>query len=158
MLAFVFLVISFFILIVTSVFAAPLIVLPDTKIPPESFYYPIKRLVEKIQTPFHITSSSKADYYKDLVQARMGELKHVVDKGYLDQVEKASQRVSFEVGTLTDYIKSNNLSEKKSRMFDLYKNDRAILENLRDKYPANSSFWMLIQHIINSIDLNLQKL
>jgi len=132
--------------------------LPDVRIPPESFYYPIIRIIEKAQVNFYLNSDSKADFYKNLVQKRVAELKHVVDNSYLDQIERSSQRVSYQVGILTDYIVSKNLNSKKSSIIDLYKKDKIILEKLRDKYPANSSFWMLIQHIINSIDINLQKL
>lgn len=132
--------------------------LPSVTVTPDSFYYPLKRLAEKIQVNFFINSDSKADFYKDLVQKRLAELKHVVDKDYLDQVERSTQRVSYQVGILTDYMVSKKLDKKKSQMIDLLKIDKIILEQLRDKYPANSSFWMLIQHVINSIDLNLKKL
>lgn len=127
-------------------------------ISPDSFYYPFKRLTEKIQVIFFINSESKADFYKDLVQKRLAELKYIVDKDYLDQVERSTQRVSYQVGILTDHIVAKKLNSKKSVVVDLYAKDKIILEQLRDKYPANSSFWMLVQHTINSIDLNLQKL
>ncbi|TSC88549.1 MAG: Uncharacterized protein G01um10147_45 [Microgenomates group bacterium Gr01-1014_7] len=132
--------------------------LPPVKITPESFYYPLKRITEKIKVNLYIDSNSKAGYYKDLVQTRMAELKYIVDKDYLDQVEKSTQRVSYQVGVLTDYVAGKKLNNNRQSLADLYKEDKIILEKLRDKYPANSSFWMLVQHVINSIDINLQKL
>lgn len=132
--------------------------LPSVKIAPDSFYYPLKRISEKIMVNFYIDPNSKVDYYKDLVQNRMAELKYVVDKDYLDQVERATQRISYQVGVLTDYVAGKKVNSKKQSLVDLYKADKIILEKLRDKYPANSSFWMLVQHVINTIDINLQKL
>lgn len=132
--------------------------LPSVKITPESFYYPLKRLTEKIIVNFYIDSNRKANYYKDLVQNRMAELKYVVDKDYLDQVERSTQRVSYQVGILTDHIVAKKLDHKKKDIVNLFEKDKITLEKLRDKYPANSSFWMLVQHVINSIDINLQKL
>ncbi len=132
--------------------------LPSVKIAPDSFYYPLKRLSEKIMVNFYIDPNSKADYYKDLIQNRMAELKYVADKTYLDQVERATQRISYQVGILTDYVAGKKVNSKKPSLIDLYKADKIILEKLRDKYPANSSFWMLVQHVINTIDINLQKL
>lgn len=132
--------------------------LPSVLIQPGMTYYPAKRLFEKILEKFKFTSETKEKYYKDLMQERLAELKYTVDKGYLDQVEKSSQRVSYQVGVLTDYVKGKKLENNKQNLNDLFKEDIIILEKLRDKYPANSSYWMLIQHIINSYNLNLQKL
>ncbi|OGE72387.1 hypothetical protein A3H40_04045 [Candidatus Daviesbacteria bacterium RIFCSPLOWO2_02_FULL_38_15] len=131
--------------------------LPSVSIQPSMTYYPVKRLFEKFMEKLQFTNETKEKYYEDLVQTRLAELKYVVDKDYLDQVEKSTQRVSYQVGVLTDYVVSKKLNDKKQSIADLYKKDKIILEKLRDKYPANSGFWMLIQHIINSIDINLQK-
>ena len=92
------------------------------------------------------------------MQTRLAELKYVVDKDYLDQVERSTQRVSYQVGVVTDYVIFKKINNKKQNLADLFKEDKIILEKLRDKYPANSSYWMLVQHVINSIDINLQKI
>ena len=131
--------------------------LPSVFLQPGMTYYPVKRLFENLMEKFQFTNENKEKYYEDLLQKRLAELKYVVDKDYLDQVEKSTQRVSYQVGTLTDYVVGKKLNNKKQSLVDLYKEDKIILEKLRDKYPANSSFWMLVQHIINSIDINLQK-
>lgn len=131
--------------------------LPSVKITPDSFYYPLKRISEKVIVYFYFDSNKKADYYRNLVQERLAELKYIVDKDFKDQVEKSTQRVSYQVGVLTDYVLEEKLDNKKQDAIGLYKEDKIILEKLRDKYPENSSFWMLVQHVINSIDINLQK-
>ncbi len=131
--------------------------LPSIKIAPNSFFYPLKRISEKVVVYFYFDSNKKADYYQNLVQVRLAELKYIVDKDFRDQVERSTQRVSYQIGILTDYVVGKKLNNKQQSLADLYKSYRIILEKLRDKYPENSSYWMLVQHIINSIDLNLRK-
>lgn len=135
--------------------------LPDTTINPDKYlFFSIMRLVEKAVIFTKFSKSSKADYYKDLTLRRMAELKYVVKKKFIGEVETSTQRLSYQVGVLSDYLSSNrtDLTEKRQTANDLFLNYKDILENLRDEYPANSSYWMLVQHSINSIDLNLEKL
>lgn len=131
--------------------------LPSVLIQPSMTYYPVKRLFENLMEKFQFTNENKEKYYEDLSQKRLAELKYVIDRDYLDQVEKSTQRVSYQVGILTDYVVGKKLNNKKQNLVNLYKEDKIILEKLRDKYPSNSSYWMLVQHIINSIDINQQK-
>jgi hypothetical protein len=132
--------------------------LPNVNLSPVSFFYPLKRIYEKAIIRFYFNSNRKVDYYKSLVQERLAELNYVVEKEYLSEVEKSSQRFSYQVGSLTDFIVDKKFVNMNADLGNLFKKDRVILERLRDNYPANSSFWMLIQHSINSIDINQQKL
>lgn len=132
--------------------------LPSVLIQPSMTYYPVKRLFEKSIEKLQFTNESKEKYYEDLLQKRLAELKYVVDKNYLDQIEKSTQRVSYQAGILTDYVIFKKMNNKKQNIADLYKEDKIILEKLKSKYPVNSGYWMLVQHIINSIDINLQKI
>lgn len=131
--------------------------LPSIKIAPNSFLYPLKRISEKVIVYFYFDSNKKTDYYQNLVQVRLAELKYIIDNDFKDRVENSTQRVSYQIGILTDYVVEKKLNNKQQGLVELYKEDKIILEKLRDKYPANSSYWMLVQHIINSIDLNLRK-
>lgn len=134
--------------------------LPNVIITPEKYlFFSIKRLFEKGLVYAQLSNDSKEDYYRGLTLKRASELKFVIENKFLGEIEKASQRFSFEIGTLSDYIAANkDLEKKKASTKDLFNNYKGFLENLRDKYPANSSYWMLVQHSINSIDLNLEKL
>lgn len=135
--------------------------LPDTTINPDKYlFFSIKRLIEKAVVFTKFSKNSKMDYYKDLTLRRMAELKYVVEKKLIGEVETSTQRLSYQVGVLSDYLSSNkkDLAEKRQTVRDLFLNYNRILENLRDEYPANSSYWMLVQHSINSIDINLEKL
>lgn len=154
----------FFVLLLTvfmqsKVLAAELS-LPTTKINPDKYlFYSFKRVFEKgiIFTKF--TNNSRADYYRDLTQARMAELKFVVEHNLLSEVQKSTERLSYQIGILSDYIADkSDLAYKKQNISDFLKSYKGSLGELRDKYPANSAYWMLIQHNINSIDINLEKL
>lgn len=150
----------FFILTQNKILALEL-GLPNTAINPDKYlFYSVKRLIEKgiILTKF--SKNSKVDYFRDLTLKRLAELKFLVEKDLKNEIERSSQRLSYQIGILSDYININEkeLSEKKKVTSDLLVSFKGLLENLRDKYPANSSYWMLIQHNINSIDLNLEKL
>lgn len=135
--------------------------LPKVSITPDnSLYYSFKRLFEKVITFTKFSNQAKTDYYRELSTIRMAELKNAVDQKYLSDIQQSSQRVSSQVGILTDFINMNKADLRKEipAIQDLFNSYKSILVNLRDKYRANSSYWMLIQHSINSIDLNLEKL
>lgn len=135
--------------------------LPKTSINPDMYLlYSVKRLGEKILLFTKLTKESKANYYKDLTQIRLAELKYVVEGNLSNEVERSTQRLSYQIGILSDYVRSNksDLSGKMKTTDGLLGSYKELLSYLRDKYPANSSYWMLIQHNINTIDLNREKL
>ena len=135
--------------------------LPKVTIGPDKYLlFSVERLMENIVGFTKFTKQSKVDYYKELTLKRIAELKYVVDNKLLSEVERSSQRVSFEVGTLSDYISANKseLLKQSSEITNFLTGFQDLFANLRDKYPANSAYWLLIQHDINSININLQKL
>lgn len=143
----------------TRTFAAELN-LPNTKVNPDKhLLYSVKRLMEKAVEITKLDKDSKADYYKDLTLNRLAELKYVVENKLLSEVEQSTQRISFQTGILSDYVsRDNELAKKREEIRNLLLSSKDLIVPLRDKYPANSSYWMLVQHNINSIDLNLEKL
>lgn len=135
--------------------------LPKTTINPDKYlFFSIKRLTEKAIIFTRLSKDSKTDYYKYLILKRIAELKYVVENKLLGEVETSTQRLSYQVGILADYLNSNRteLSEQRQAIGNLLQSYKGMLEDLRDKFPANSSYWMLVQHSINSIDINLEKL
>ncbi|MBU1032289.1 hypothetical protein KKE03_05225 [Patescibacteria group bacterium] len=135
--------------------------LPKTTINPDSYLlFNFKRLIEKGELFIKFSKESKVDYYNDLTLRRMSELKYVVENKLLGEVEKSTQRLSYQVGALSDYISTDRaeLTKTVPSTKELLTNYKILLASLRDQYPANTSFWMLVQHTINSIDLNLEKL
>lgn len=135
--------------------------LPKTAINPNNYLlYSFKRLFEKAIIFTKFSKEAKVDYYRNLTLTRMAELQVVVDQRSLGEVEKASQRLSYQIGVMSDYVAANKkeLSKDQQDVVNTLNSFKGLLANLRDKYPANSSYWMLIQHNINSIALNLEKL
>lgn len=143
----------------TQVLAAE-VNLPDVVVGPDKYiFFSIKRLFEKVIVVTKIDKQSKAGYYKDLTLKRTAELKFVVGNKLLGEVERASQRFAYQIGILADYISTDkDLAKRNTDTRELFVSYKSFLEKLRDKYPANSSYWLLIQQDIDSIDLNLQKL
>ena len=128
--------------------------LPDQKIYPRSFYYPVKRLMEKAWEKFKFSDNAKYDYYKSLLPTRLAELTSVVKENQIDQVQKSSERFAYQAGITSEQLKNlNDNQEKKKDLLNQFGSYTKVLEKLRDHYPANSSYWMLIQHSINSLKL-----
>ncbi|MCL4415491.1 MAG: hypothetical protein M1365_02135 [Actinobacteria bacterium] len=135
--------------------------LPKTTINPDRYlFFNIKRLIEKGELLTKFSKESKINYYKDLTLRRMSELKYVVENKLIGEVEKSTQRLSYQVGILSDYASANRIELTKTipSTKERLTNYKILLVKLRDQYPANSSYWMFVQHSINSIDLNLEKL
>lgn len=147
-------------IIATKVFAAELN-LPHLLVTPNNYiFYSLTRLTEKGLIFTKISKESKVDYFKKLTLKRLAELKYVVDNKLLGEIQQSSQRLSYQIGILSDYLSTNQnqLFKQKPDTKNLLNSYKELLANLRDKYPANSSYWMLIQHDINSLDINLEKL
>lgn len=147
-------------IIPTNVLAAELN-LPNLLVTPNNYiFYSLIRLTEKGLIFTKISKESKVDYFKELTLKRLAELKYVVDNKLLGEIQQSSQRLSYQIGILSDYINTNQsqLSKQKLDTKNLLNNYQELLGNLRDQYPANSSYWMLIQHDINSLNINLEKL
>lgn len=132
--------------------------LPKQIVNPGDFYYPVKRLWEKILERLNLNNEVKYRYYKSLLEFRMSELGFVVKNKRLGELERASQRFAFQTGILTDYLTKHGTKEQKDEILRRFKDFEAPLDELRDHFPANSSFWMLVQHDINSLKEYSEKL
>ena len=160
--AFVLFLVFFFIFFPDTKVLAVEVNLPNISITPNNYLlYSIKRVSEKVFLFTKISNEAKINYYKELTLKRLAELKYVVENKLIGEIQYSSQRLSYEVGTLSDFISVNKTKLTKNEaqnVKELLTSFNSLLVSLRDKYPANSSYWMLIQHDINSIDINLEKL
>lgn len=150
----------FFLIFFPKLSFAKEINLPQVSITPDNYLsYSFKRIFEKTILFTKFNNQAKEQYFRELSAVRLSELKNAVDKKYLSDIQQSSERFSAQIGVLTDLVVSNKgeLGKDVPAIKELFTNYKIILANLRDKYPANSSFWMLIQHSINSVDLNLAK-
>lgn len=132
--------------------------LPKQIVNPGDFYYPAKRLWEKIRERLNFNSEARYTYYKSLLELRMSELGFVVKNKRLGELEQASERLAFYAGILTEYLIKYGTEEQKDEIQSKFKSLAEPLDELRDNFPANSSFWMLVQHDINSLKEYSEKL
>lgn len=125
---------------------------------PGDFYYPAIRLWEKIAENFQLGTEAKFKYANPLIDKRMSELGYVVKNRRLGEVQRSSERLQYQVGILTEYLVKQGTPKMKDEIkakIDIF---FPALSELRDNFPANSSFWMLVQHDINSLKQYYEKL
>lgn len=132
--------------------------LPKQSLNPGDFYYPAIRLWEKIAENFQLGTEAKFKYSNPLIDKRMSELGYVVKNRRLDEVQRSSQRLAYQVGTLTDFLIKQGNKQMKDQLKIKINTFYPALSELRDNFPANSSFWMLVQHDINSFKEYQEKL
>jgi hypothetical protein len=132
-----------------------ILVTPDKKLP-----FSIKRLFEKGIEFTKFSKQSKYEYYKNLTNERFIELDYVIKNKLLSEIQNSSQRLSSQVGKMSDLLQTKNseLAKQKEEAGKTLLGYKQPLQTLRDYFPANSSYWMLVQHTLNTIDLNLEKL
>lgn len=122
---------------------------------PNLLVYPLKKFGEKIILMFIFREDDKKQYFVQLLDTRFREVIYIINlqkTGFL--AETVSYYNAFLKNINTKY--SNDLGDnlKFRNQIRRYVN---ILEVLRDKYPANSSYWLNIQQAIDSTRLLLQK-
>lgn len=126
--------------------------------PSDDYRYVLKRLKEKILLlVYSYSPSKKADYYLELTNNRLAELKHIVDKKDIANIETGSNRYSATIGELTQFINENDLINKKGGVKETLAVHIKILELLRDKFPGGAG-WLFIQQNIDSTKINLEKI
>lgn len=130
--------------------------LKNETINPGSFYYQFKRLWEKGVERLQFSEQSRINFYKSQFDSRLSELNYVVNKKLLSEIQTSSERFAYQAGILTDEQVKDN--KDKDESLGRFKQVQKFLESLRDHYPANSSYWMLIQHDINSLAILSDKL
>lgn len=132
--------------------------LPKTNINPGSFYYPVKRILEKGWERLQFSETQKIAFYKSQLKTRLAELNYVVEKKLLSEVQSSSERFAYTAGILTEELVRQNKAADKENLIKEFEQFSKFLDKLRDVYPANSSFWMLIQHDINSLKILSERL
>ena len=120
---------------------------------PGSFYYSFKRVWEKFALIILFWPQSKQNYQSYLLDVRMSEFKKIAEEKNLDEFQKASERLSYQAGVLTDQIENSKNKQDKQQLKDKFRSLSKILPELRDLYPANSSFWLLVQQNIDTLKI-----
>jgi len=127
--------------------------LSKTSLNPGSFYYPFKRILEKGRERLIFSQESKRSFYTSLLRTRLSELDFVVKNKVLSEIQTSSERFSYQAGILTQELIKQNNNDEKTKLIKEFEKYGKFLVYLRDNYSANSSFWMLIQHDINTLSI-----
>lgn len=150
-------VLGFFIIFITA-YQLPVIYaveesisIKNETINPGSFYYPLKRLWEKGREKLLFNAKSRVSFHQSQLRTRLGELNYVVENKLLSELQTSSQRFAYEAGILKEELVKGN--QDKEKVIKEFEQMQRFLDKLRDNYPANTSFWMLIQHDINTLSI-----
>lgn len=130
---------------------------PEEKIIPGNSLYPMKRFWEKLRLTINFSEDSKIKFQKTLLIRRLSELNTLVEGGNKDQLEKASQRFSYEAGVLKQRTQKNP-EKYKTEVLSQYETIVPFLENLRDRFKANSTYWLSLQQNIDTLNILAQEL
>jgi hypothetical protein len=131
--------------------------LPTQKTLPGSSSYPLKRLKEKVGYFFAFSQNAKINYQLSLVEKRISEVVSLVDQKQIDPLELSGYRFAAQSGEAANLV-VNGTPEQKGRVINQFNGYITILGKLRDKFPANSSYWLVMQQDIDSLKLLTDKL
>lgn len=127
--------------------------------PSDDYKYAFKRLQERIiLLILNVFPDKKADYYQELLNTRLAELKNVVDSKDIANIERSSQRYFSTAGELVQFITDKKLNNKKGSINEQFSSHLPVLEILQNVYPANSAGWLFLRHDINYLKIYQEQL
>lgn len=118
----------------------------------------VERLQEKITMWFKFSTDSKVKYYEYLTNKRLAEIVYSIENDNGDRTEETASRYQTNIGNFGNYVLAHRLVRNKQELVDVSANHFKTLENLRDHFPANSGWWLAIQHDVNTIKIFSDKL
>lgn len=113
---------------------------------PNSLAYPLKSIEERIKLSLMFNEYAQSRYSISLVNTRFRELVYIINFKKTGFLNEAVGRFNTQVGKIK--LNSNLIN---SNYKNKYHKDMLILEVLRDKYPANSAYWLNIQQTIDTL-------
>jgi len=113
------------------------------RINPDLLIYPFKRIYEKIRLKLIPDPQMKASYQCLILEKRFKELLYIALSEKTSFLPLVNQRYA---NSYTTYKKTYPTSQCSS----LNRDNRKILESLRDNYPANSAYWLIFQQTLDA--------
>lgn len=108
-----------------------------------SLLYPLKRFSEKVKIEITQDRQLRAKYNSEFIGRRVEELVYLVENDKTGFFEEARNRYISSVGEYL--VQYNNTGYLKERKNDLL----VTLSRLRDKYPSNSAYWLILQQTVD---------
>lgn len=122
----------------------------DTQITQKATF--INKIFEKTGFLIQLNKSSKAKYWRKLVDKRLAEFKLVVENNDKGAFEETSSRYSSYVSNYSNYLLDSNLINEKNITKQQFDKHQEILNSFKNKYEYNSAWWILIMHPINTLE------
>lgn len=122
--------------------------------PKDGYRYVFKRLNEKItMVVLSFNPDKKADYYQKLIEVRLRELKYVVDKKDIANIQTVNQRYFTTAGQATEHIKKNNLLQHKGKLKNLFSQHLAVLAKLKQSFNDTTAEWRFLEHNVDYLKI-----
>lgn len=125
---------------------------------PNNAKYPIKRLWEKLNLLITISRAKRVEKLISLTETRLAELDYLSENKTLDLIEASASRYSYYAGTLTQETQKARNGDLNLKVVGLLAEHGAALAKLRDRFPANSTYWLAIQQDIDSTKILSEKI
>ena len=150
--------ISCFIVISSLIAVHPHTAQAQDKIQVDHISVGFEKLKEKITLFFSLTVNKKIRYQIVLVNKRLAELKYAIDSEQIDLIEPTSSRYATYVGKLVNYVTKNKATASLVDINIMFENHKGALAIMRDKFPSNSAWWLMLQQDIDTINIFQNKL
>lgn len=119
---------------------------------PGTISYLISRLFEKVSEKILFMEDSKVNFSKKILNKRFSELAYLAEKKDTEELQKSSERFSYQAGILAELVKDQPSTEKEKviSLFNSYKDD---LNKIKHNYEQDSGYWILMLHDINTLSI-----
>ena len=131
--------------------------LPTQRILPGTLLYNVKRVWEKTREKLVFSDEGKASYHHDLLKKRLYELEYATESS-MAEVADASLRASYEAGRVVELLEQIGDEDKSKDFREALLLYGKILPPWRDRFPANSAYWLWVQQTIDSFNILANRL
>lgn len=90
---------------------------------------------------------------------RLAELKHIVDKRDIANIQTSTQRYSATAGQLTEFVlQKKNLADKKAEARELLLSHLPVVEELKSAYNDTTAEWRFVEHDVDYLKIYISQL
>ncbi len=138
-------------LVISTAFA-----LPNPGILPDSPFYGLKKLFEKLDLAFTFSDEAKAEKYLHYAEVRLAEAKAMLEKNKTDIAQKVVKEYSAYINKSEEYGAKVNKTEVMEHIINATEHHLEVLQEVYDKVPEQAK--PAIEHAIAVAELREEKL
>lgn len=145
---------------IVTVNAEEMIIKYEKVNPKDGFSYAVKRLQEKFFLQLYfLFPERKLDYYFELTERRLAELKFTIENKDMANFENTTTRYSSGIGEYVGFIlNTGKTDENKKKVEKLLLLHIPVLEKLRDVYDSTTAEWRFVEDDINFVKIHINSL